>query len=106
MPKGKMFVLSNPTTPAQEAEYNNWYNNIHAGEVCALPGVTGMKRFRAVAGQLAPGEPKYRYMAVYDLDDADRALAGLKSANFNMSDAIDTNDVLAYIYEETFTYKK
>ena len=41
MPKGIMFVPSQPATPEREDEYNDWYSNTHIPEVCEVAGVVG-----------------------------------------------------------------
>ena len=40
MATGAMVVFSNPTE-GREDEYNDWYDNTHLPEVCALDGVVG-----------------------------------------------------------------
>ena len=74
MPKGILFVQSGPSHPDREDEYNNWYTKVHLPDVCAVDGVTGARRYKAVdPSQLAPGAPGY--CAVYDLEADD--LAGI-----------------------------
>ena len=109
-----LLVLTNPVA-GQEKEYNEWYDNIHLREVCALPGFTGARRYR-----LASGESPQKYLALYDIaaDNPQQALAGLTQAEmveylraagagtFNMSPALDMKTVSMALFEQTTDYKK
>jgi hypothetical protein len=72
MAKGILVVESNPTTPEQEAEYNDWYSNTHLGEVCAIPGIVSARRYK-VHGDGGPlADPSRRqYLAIYELEADD-----------------------------------
>ncbi len=70
MPKGIMVVKSAPADPAREDEYNDWYDNIHVPEICAVPGFVSARRYKvhgAAAGD--PGSPAY--LAIYEIDADD-----------------------------------
>jgi hypothetical protein len=103
MPRYKMVVNSYPVE-GREAEYNDWYQNIHLGELVALEGFVSARRFR-MARKLVEGEAA-PYMAIYeiDTDDIDAVLQGLVSeaqnSKINMSNAIDTSRTTAVVYEE------
>jgi hypothetical protein len=47
----KKYVLVVPSNPldGQEDIYNGWYDDVHLADVCAIPGFTGAKRYRADA---------------------------------------------------------
>lgn len=106
MAKATLLVLTNPVA-GQETEYNDWYDNIHLREVCALPGFTGARRYK-----LATGEYPQKYMALYDIvaDDPKEALAGLNKAagsgGFNMSPALDMTTIGLALFEQITDYKK
>jgi hypothetical protein len=71
MPKAVMVVYTNPV-PDQEDEYNDWYDNRHLAEVCAVPGIVSARRFKIGEGDGLPssaGESKY--LALYELDADD-----------------------------------
>lgn len=85
------------TSPAQgrEDEYNDWYDNTHLAEFCALPGVESGKRFK-----LSPSSPKAAtsYAAIYELstDPAEvmKAMdAAIKDGSMHMSDSLDLTSV-------------
>ena len=103
MPRYKMVVMSRPTA-GREDEYNEWYQNVHLGELVALPGFTSARRFR-YARSLVEGDA-YPYMSIYEIetDDIDAALNTLRSTAergaLTMSDAIDLSDTSAVVYEE------
>jgi hypothetical protein len=50
-------------TPEREAQFNQWYNEVHLPELLACPGWLSASRYEAVRGT-----PKY--MAIYDLAGA------------------------------------
>jgi hypothetical protein len=90
-------VFANPI-PGREAEFNDWYTNVHMGDLVQLPGWTGAQRFRAVTTVQPPpsaGGYRHGYLMIWDLEAADAtgalsmstaAIAGGKSrrgAGFN-----------------------
>jgi hypothetical protein len=70
MPKGIFIALSNATSDDVDEEFNQWYDEVHAREVLALPGVRSFRRFRLAPAQVLPGEEveKHRYLAMYEVD--------------------------------------
>ncbi len=81
--KGIMIVESEPSDPGREAEYNDWYREVHAPELCALPGFVGVRRYQRRDGAGAPPseEGKRRYVAIYELeaDDLTEPLGALRA---------------------------
>ena len=85
-----MLVLANPV-PGLEQEFNDWYTNIHMGDLVQLPGWTGAQRFRIVSSlNPRPTTQGYRhgYLIVWDQEGSDyttpqglmtEAIAGGKS---------------------------
>ena len=59
-----MYVESRPSTPERQAEYNNWYDEVHLAEVCAIDGVVSARRFVPVDGE-GP------FVAIYELEADD-----------------------------------
>ena len=105
MPKGILFVQSNPSSPDREDEYNKWYSTVHIPEVCAVPGVTGASRFKVSdAAPVGPDVP--RYSAVYELeaDDLGTVLAEIASramdGRMHMSDAMAMDPVPSMVIYE------
>jgi hypothetical protein len=62
----KFLVFSNPIE-GREGEYNEWYDNVHLGDVCRVPGVMGAKRYDLVPTAPADVAPAHAYLAIYDL---------------------------------------
>ena len=90
-------VFANPI-PGREAEFNDWYSNVHMGDLVQLPGWTGAQRFRIVTTVQPPPSSagyKHGYLMIWDLEAVDAggplsmssaAIAGGKSrrgAGFN-----------------------
>ena len=99
MPRHIIQVMTNPV-PGKEAEFNDWYSNVHVQEVVQVPGFVSARRFKLADAQMSGTHP-YRYLAVYevDTDDVGAALEALRQARaaFNMSDALDPErEVWAY----------
>ena len=105
MAKYVFVVMSNPTTPGQEAEYNEWYNKIHIPDVLNVPGFVAAQRFKLADTQFADGKPAHRYLALYEIetDDLKGSFNELRNrigtADMFMSDAIDMKGLAA----STFT---
>jgi hypothetical protein len=75
MPKGVFLAFSNPADGANADDYNQWYDDVHAKEVLALPGVRSARRFRLADSQVMPGDDANgrRYLALYEVDVDDWA---------------------------------
>ncbi|MGH2586817.1 MAG: hypothetical protein ACRDJE_18015 [Dehalococcoidia bacterium] len=59
---GGLLVVRMDVDPAQEADFNAWYNEEHLPALCGVPGVIGARRFWAIEGGPA-------YMATYYLTE-------------------------------------
>src|SRR5258706_1393826 len=103
MAKYTFIVLSNPTTPAQEEEYNDWYNRVHLPDVLNVPGFVAAQRFRLADTQFDKN-PSHKYLAKYELetDNLETLLAELASRmgtpDMIISDAFDLQNVGGYIF--------
>lgn len=65
MAKCKLVALTTPI-PGKEAEYHEWYQNVHLPEVLSLPGGISAQRFQLVA-KLMGSDPN-TYLAIYDFE--------------------------------------
>ena len=105
MAKYTFVVLSNPTTPAQEAEYNEWYNKIHIPDVLNVPGFVAAQRFTLADAQFGDGPHAHRYLALYEIetDDAKATLKELQkrvgTADMVISVGIDMKGVSAGLFK-------
>jgi hypothetical protein len=93
MPKGIMFVPSQPASPDRDDEYNKWYSETHIPEVCQVPGVIGARRFK-IADPAQAGSGASTYIALYELDADDftevfgEIVARSADGRIQMSDAL------------------
>lgn len=84
----------------REDECNAWYHGVHLQEVAAVKGVKSAQRFTVGDNQLTDGEQPYKYVAVYEVDEAVGAEQAVKNMlaegeNMTMSDSLDTDN--AYV---------
>jgi hypothetical protein len=90
MGKHVLMVYTNPTE-GKEDEFNQWYNDIHLGEVLQVPGIVSAQRFKVA--DVMPGVSDHQYLALYNLDtdDPEGVIKALGAAlpTMNMSDAIN-----------------
>jgi hypothetical protein len=111
MARGILLVLSDPITPDVDAEYNDWYDNVHLPEILALPGFTSARRYRMAATQLSSADPSVerpklptRYVATYEVEADDLAIAvrALEAArpDLNHGAAFGYDRVMTAMFEE------
>ena len=99
MAKYVFLVHSQPTEGGEDA-YNDWYNNVHLGEVLTIPGFVAAQRFK-----VQDGSDGLQYLAIYELetDDPQAALAalgaGIQAGDVKMSDAIDGPSIVSTMFE-------
>lgn len=105
MAKYTFVVMSNPTTPGQEAEYNEWYNKIHIPDVLNVPGFVAAQRFKLAEAQFGDGPRAHRYLALYEIetDNARASLDELKkrvgTADMVMSGGIDMKGISVGLFK-------
>ncbi|MDB5971441.1 MAG: hypothetical protein JWQ90_3891 [Hydrocarboniphaga sp.] len=96
----RLLVLSNPVE-GRDAEYNEWYSRQHLQDVVRIPGFVGAQRFQLVEPVLMAENFPWRYVAIYEIETDDLAVAlGELSARTGttavpMSEAIDTVNIVA-----------
>jgi len=99
-----LIAFTNPVSTEQEQAYNDWYNGTHLPEVTALPGFRGARRFRASAAQLT-GEPQFQYVALYELDDVETAVAALGRSGPDLTQTDTTApEMQLVVVEEIFEH--
>jgi len=64
MEKGTWVVLTHPSSPDVDAEFNKWYDEVHLPDVLSVPGIVGATRYArdSEEADLAP------YLALYELE--------------------------------------
>lgn len=98
-----LIALTNPVA-GREAEFDQWYDEVHLADVLKLPGVTGAQRFRLSDTQYRTGPHPWTSMAVYEIeiDDISETFEALKAASgtdrMPLSDALQ-DERMVWIYE-------
>ncbi|SCW53466.1 hypothetical protein SAMN02927924_01138 [Sphingobium faniae] len=109
LPKNILIALSNPTSIADEEEFNRWYNENHGPELISLvDGFKSVDRYRLVE-QVAPdGEPKYRYVTIYEIDDPAKASQSLAENGEKLTppSVVQMDNIIATFYENILSLKK
>ena len=78
MSKPVMVVWSNPSDPAREDEFNEWYDGVHVPDVLKIPGILSCTRYKLSDTQFGPVETPGTYVAYYEVDP--EKLAGIPAA--------------------------
>ncbi len=95
MPKAILIVQSAPASPDSEAEYNEWYDTVHLADVCAIPGVTGAKRYKlSDANPLGNAEGALPYIAIYEIESDDLTATLNELPARSMDGRMQMSDVL------------
>jgi hypothetical protein len=79
----QMYFVFGNARPGMEAEYNEWYDNVHLPQVLAMPGVISAQRFDLLTPESASAFPvTHRYLAVYEFEgDADKIMLSMREAS-------------------------
>ncbi len=72
-----LFTVKATISPEQEDEFNRWYNQEHVPQFLSYPGTVSARRYRSIMG-----EDKYRYIAVYEVQDEATLHRMLESEHF------------------------
>src|SRR4051812_44852773 len=75
-------VTSNPASADVEDQYNDWYDNVHLGELLSVPGTVSAHRFRRSSLQMTPqpdGAHSYITIVERDVEDVEAAIADMKA---------------------------
>ncbi len=99
--KHLVVVLTEPTA-GRDAEFNDYYENLHLDEVLATTGWLSAQRFK-LSDQQGMACP-LPYLAVYEVeaDDAQSILAGLNATRPQrvQSDALNRKTAGAWVFSE------
>lgn len=64
VPRGILYVESEPSSPGREREYHHWYDEVHLPQVLGIDGFVSARRF-------APAGDGGRFVTIYELDGDD-----------------------------------
>lgn len=90
-------VFSKPVK-GREAEFVEWYDNVHLPEILAMPGIVSAQRFDLVDAEITRSPqfppPTHRHLAIYEMEgDVDATMMGIYEAvmagDIHMSEALD-----------------
>lgn len=90
-------VFSNPAE-GKDAEFNDWYDNVHIPELLQVPGMLGARRYAlheaAVYDAAGGRRPEHRYMTIYEMEGDVDAIMGkivesVAKGEVHMSDSLD-----------------
>ncbi len=88
MPKGILYVETFPSSPDREAEFHQWYDEVHLAEVVAIPGFVAAERYVPVREDGGP------FVAIYHIEADDlrvpmrELVRVIREDRFRMSDAV------------------
>src|SRR5689334_21704914 len=95
--RGALLIVYSDPVEGREAEFNDWYSNVHIRDVMRIPGSEAVQRFvcgaRQMPGARLPGTG--RYLAIYEVRDPDKCIAvhldDCTTQRMPISDALETN---------------
>jgi hypothetical protein len=99
-----VLVVPSSATEGRDNDYNQWYDNQHIHDICAVPGVKSGRRF--VPSSVSPMPAPANYLAIYEIETDDiggvmgemnkRAQAG----QMPMTDALDMASAKLWVFEQ------
>jgi hypothetical protein len=93
MSEGVFLAWSSPVSAAEDEAFNAWYEDVHMPQVrAAIPAITGVRRFTVLGSEEGGGVR--RYVACYELADADVAEVAAALAKAGASGAFDMSPVM------------
>ena len=99
-----VFVVFTEPVDGQEAEYNQWYSDVHIPDVLKLDGVVAARRFK-LAAMNPPQDGHPSYLALYEIetDDVsqipDAIRRAVQEGRMPLSDALDQSKNHTAYYE-------
>ena len=97
---GGCLVVLTRCQPGRDDEFNQWYDEVHVPELCAMGPFTGARRYRVSDQQLF--DQTHQYLAIYEYtgpaEEAHRALVEA-GGKLTMSDALDADSPFMTLVE-------
>jgi hypothetical protein len=84
-----LVVETAPSSPDRDAEYNDFYNNIHLAELLRVPEIKSARRFRRI------GDGEYPYLAIYEVEADDLSTVLPAMAEFGQRHGVTESDAVA-----------
>ena len=64
-----ILVVPSSAKPGEDVAYNAWYDEVHLGDVCAIPGIISGRRYEPDPASPSPAEANY--LAIYQIETDD-----------------------------------
>ncbi len=99
-----VFVVFTEPVDGQDAEYNEWYSDVHIPDVLKLDGIVAARRYR-LAAMNPPQDGHPPYLALYEIetDDVSQIPDAIRRAvdegRMPLSDALDQGKNQTAYYE-------
>jgi hypothetical protein len=104
MPRGIIYLETMPVSPEREADYHEWYNDVHLAEIVSVDGIVSARRF-------APIDGNGPFIAIYELDcdDLDQVVQRLSqlgaSGKMSSIELLDMRTpLIPHVYREIGSY--
>ena len=99
MPKFLLIALNGPTEgEGDDAEYNRWYDEVHAADLMSITGAKSVRRFRVVARNRI--DKPYVNVTEFEADSAEAVMKELAEKASDFTDKIDRTTSMFVLGEE------
>jgi hypothetical protein len=106
--KTLMTVFTN-SRPGREADFNDWYTNVHIRDVMRFPGSIAVQRYILRTGKGAT-KPPHKYLAFYEIGDLAACTKGhmdnVFTSRLPISDSVEFEGVQEGYYDLVSSSKK
>lgn len=98
-----LMVVTSGAKDGRDTEYNEWYDNTHIHEICAIPGVISGRRYDAA--QITPNPQPAPYLAIYEIEAEDpgvvlgEMMRRSQAGEMSMSDSLDIETAQIWMYQ-------
>ena len=99
MPKFLLIALNGPTDgEGDDAEYNRWYDEVHAADLMSITGAKSVRRFRVVAKNRV--DKPYVNVTEFEAESAEAVMKELAEKASDFTDKIDRTTSMFVLGEE------
>ena len=99
MPKFLLIALNGPTDgEGDDAEYNRWYDEVHAADLMSITGAKSVRRFRVMAQNRV--DKPYVNVTEVEAESAEAVMKELAEKASTFTDKIDRTTSMFVLGEE------
>ena len=99
MPKFLLIALNGPTDgEGDDAEYNRWYDEVHAADLMSITGAKSVRRFRVMAQNRV--DKPYVNVTEVEAESAEAVMKELAKKASTFTDKIDRTTSMFVLGEE------